>query len=124
MFHFYKDILGLQLKLGDENSTYCEFETGSTDIAIFEKKMMGKAIGVELKNIDYNHNLVIVFPVMNVDEVYKRIKEKGIKFIKKPTTYEDWDVRAAQFNDPDGNLIEINTRIELLKDENSAELFL
>jgi predicted enzyme related to lactoylglutathione lyase len=123
MCDFYKNQLGLPFKLGEEDGPYCEFETGSTDIAIFERSAMEDALGMKLPKMELNTNLIIIFPVLNVDKEYQRLQDLGIEFIMEPITRDGWDVRTAQFKDPDGNIIEINTRVELLNAENSEGYF-
>ena len=36
------------------------------------------------------------------------VVEKGLKFIKGPTSFPDWGYRGAFLRDPDGNLIELS----------------
>lgn len=111
MFQFYKDVLGLELKFGSATDSYAEFETGTTDIALFQRNLMEEAISQPL-NPGNNANIMIVIAVSDVDVKYNDLKSKGIEFVKEPVSRPDWDVRTAQLLDPDNNLIEINTRLE------------
>ena len=46
----------------------------------------------------------IYLQVDNVDETYRELESKGVKFIAKPKD-QSWGSRTAKFADPDGNKI-------------------
>jgi len=48
----------------------------------------------------------IQFLVDNLDEEYRRLVKKGVKFIFEPHE-EPWGGKQASLHDPDGNLLEI-----------------
>jgi lactoylglutathione lyase len=117
MFNFYANVMELQVKFGSEEDNYAEFENGITDLALFDLTAMEEAISTKLNHQEKNGNIMLVFAVDSIDDRYKLLKEKGVKFINEPTTRKDWNVRTAQFFDPDGNLLEINTSLNLLEAE-------
>ncbi|MHA2172076.1 MAG: VOC family protein [Candidatus Kariarchaeaceae archaeon] len=112
-FNFYQNQVGLEIKLGDENSTYAEFKTGNTILALFKCKLMHEALGIDMEDCvqECQDKNVIIFAVENVEEEYQRLKENGIIFLTGPTDRPDWSVRTAHFRDPDGTILEINQRI-------------
>ncbi len=45
--------------------------------------------------------------VEDVDREYEELRQKGVHFVKPPTT-QPWGQRIAYFEDPEGNLWEIS----------------
>jgi len=91
---FYEKILGLNKKY--EYSSYIGFECGGVEIGLRPKASV--EIGKDAASIE--------FLVDNVDEEYRKLTSKGVKFINEPHD-EPWGGRQASFHDPDGNLLEI-----------------
>jgi len=83
--HFYENILGLKKK--SEWSNYAIFNMG--------EMMLGLDPVPPLE-------LDIFMHVADVDEEYKRLKEKGVQFVTEPKS-QHWGGRTAVFKDPDGN---------------------
>jgi len=91
---FYEDVLGLNKKY--EYSSYVGFECGGVEIGLRPRESV--EIGRDAASIQ--------FLVNDVDEEYRRLVNKGVKFTSKPHD-EPWGGRQASFRDPDGNLLEI-----------------
>ncbi len=111
-FRFYRDVLGLTLLRGDTDSEYAEFEAPGVRLALFQRARMADALGIPEPKSEGRGHVTLVFAVDDVDAAHKELERKGVRFIFAPRTHEDWDVRTAHFRDPDGNVIEINQRIE------------
>jgi catechol 2,3-dioxygenase-like lactoylglutathione lyase family enzyme len=88
---FYEKILGLK-KTG-EWPNYVIFDVGGVDLA-FEP---GGKKGRKERAPD------IFMLVDDVDEAYKKLKEKGAKFATEPKD-QYWGGRTAAFLDPDENM--------------------
>lgn len=58
---------------------------------------------------------VIVIEVADVDIIYKKYTERGVKFINEPCDYPDWTIRAVHLRDPEDNLIEICSALPMDK---------
>jgi predicted enzyme related to lactoylglutathione lyase len=86
---FYEQVLGLD-KL-------TEWSTG----AIFD--IAGVALGIE-----YKAKPDICLLVDDVDETYKNLKDKGVKFLTEPQD-QPWGGRDASLVDPDGNILVIES---------------
>ena len=99
---FYEEMLGLEKKY--EFSSYVGFECGGVEIGLMPNPkgttQHGTSVAVELL-------------VSNVDEVYKKLKAKGVEFISE-LHEETWGGKQATFKDPDGNILEI-TQIDWQK---------
>jgi len=91
---FYEEILGLDKKY--EYSSYVGFECGGVEVGLRPKGALD--IGKDAASIQ--------FLVDNLDEEYRRLVERGVKFLREPHE-EPWGGKQASFNDPDGNLLEI-----------------
>ncbi len=87
---FYRDVLGLE-RLG-EWPTYVLFDIGN-----------GVTFGVEPKAKTH-----ICLLVEDVDKAYQHLKDKGAKFLAEPKD-QPWGVRDANFLDPDGNMLVIES---------------
>ncbi|RKQ33921.1 VOC family protein [Oceanobacillus halophilus] len=108
-FLFYRDILGLAVSWGDEDSNYADFEvTPSYKLAIFDRRQMVESLGKNHTTLETAQDTsMLIFRVDSVEETYSKLKDK-VSFITEPVSREDWGIKVAQFRDPSGTLIEIN----------------
>jgi len=112
-FKFYTEQLGLESAWGDVNGCYASFKVaeGIEGFAIFVSDYMAPVVG----NADKVHpsgcreKSMVSFEVENVDDTYKTLSDKGVKFINKPTDMQDWGMRVVHLRDPEENLIEFFT---------------
>lgn len=82
---FYEKVLGLKKR--NEWSNYAIFDIGDMMLGL---------------DPDPKAELQIFMRVANVDDEYKALKEKGVRFISEPKD-QYWGGRTAVFADPDGN---------------------
>ncbi len=63
----------------------------------------------EKENVVVNENVVITFVTEEVDEAFKKLKEKApdIEIVKEPALNERFKIYNGFIKDPDGYLIEI-----------------
>jgi len=92
---FYKDIM--QLPVAEENPDFIMFETKPTMLA-FHKLARGPRL--ERSTVELR------LRVRDVDEVYRSLRRKGVKFASGPFNYA-WGTRMASFLDPEGYTVEI-----------------
>lgn len=84
---FYRDELGLTLLF--ESPFWCEFDTGSTKLALHPASGQNPAGSVQLG-----------LGVSDLDRFYRQAKEAGMTFTSEPR--EIHGTRLARFLDPDG----------------------
>ncbi len=107
---FYKDILGLQIKM--QQDTYVEFETGSTTLSINTRQSVKEEIGLDVPELTSStQTFEIAFVVEDVSATIEKLREQGVPIIKEPAT-KPWGQTVAYVADPDGHFIEICTSVE------------
>ena len=102
---FYRDKLGLAVTL-EAGEVYTELAAGDAILGIYDRKLMGEAIGRPPGAS--GDAAVLTFAVDDVDETQQRFAAEGVKFVTDPHDRAKWYLRVAHFRDPAGNLIEIN----------------
>ena len=112
-FRFYRDVIGLTLHVGSETDTYAEFETGTTRIALFDRGEMSAALGTSDRpaQVEAQDAVCLVFEVDDVDAEQRRLEAEGVPVVVGATDRPDWEVRTLHVRDPDGRLVELNTRL-------------
>ena len=58
-----------------------------------------------------NRSVMIEFEVADVDAEFGRLRGAGIEWVMPPTT-QSWGNRATYLRDPDGNLVNMYTRVK------------
>lgn len=97
---FYEDVLGLK-KTG-EWSNYVIFDVGGVELAFQPGGKKGRKEGAPS----------IFMLVDDVDNTYRKLKEKGAKFATEPKD-QYWGGRTAAFLDPDENKFVLVQRKEV-----------
>ena len=102
---FYKDILGLEVEREVREEEFCQFKLQNCYIAIYGRKFLEQLVGKEfIKNA--GGAIYALCESDNIDQQYEELKNKGVNFIKTPTT-QSWGQKTAYFTDPDGHIWEI-----------------
>ncbi len=111
-YRFYRDVVGLEPNLGTEEDTYAEFHTGATRISLFDAAEMAAAVGAPVPPAEPGGDTCcLVFAVEDVDAAWAAMTAAGGRGVTGPIDRPDWDIRTAHLRDPDGRLVEINTRL-------------
>ena len=107
---FYRDTLGFNLKNKEEGFAYLTFSSqGGPGLALSTVEGAVKLISesqVRSREKAIHRSYFAVF-LDDVDKEYEELRQKGVHFIKPPTTFP-WGQRIAYFEDPEGNLWEIS----------------
>lgn len=110
VLEFYRDKLGLQIRFLQEG-VYAEFDTGAAVLSLFHRDFMAEALHT---TAPHEQSLplqrpVVVLSVDDVDAAYVRLNDRDVEFLEGPTDRWHWGVRTIHLQDPEGNLIEINS---------------
>jgi lactoylglutathione lyase len=111
-FRFYRDVIGLRVTWGDEQSGYVSFATGDEDsdddamLALFDRAEMAAALGGSPEQ-GAADRVVLVFEVPDVDAALAALRNHGAEVAADAVDRPGWGIRTAHVRDPDGNLIEL-----------------
>jgi lactoylglutathione lyase len=112
-FRFYRDIIGMTLNWGDENSGYADFESedGQVALALFLRQAMSDVLGTGSLPVNPpgQDRFMLIFGVADVNAEVQRIRQQGVEFVLGPKDFPGWGYRGAYLRDPDGHLVELFT---------------
>lgn len=117
---FYRSVLGL--KKTYEHPVWTSFDVGGVTFALAasgtKKREKGAKVctscslcvlrfaagKMKLDKEAPTATSVIYFEVENLDEVYRKLREQGVKFVTEPKE-QGWGGRTAVMLDPDNNIL-------------------
>ncbi len=104
---FYRDVLEFRVKDSDEG--FASFDVTGQELAIMDLKTAAQMISDEVIQPEKagSHRIMLAAFVDDTDEVYASLRDKGVTFVKAPTT-QPWGQRTAYFQDPERNIWEIS----------------
>ena len=108
---FWRDVVQLPMKYGDEAMGYAYFETSSAGIELMQRDAFAAVIGTAAAPTPAGHPAVMVFSVDDVDASYADLVARGATPVAEPQDRAEWGARAAQVGDPDGYLVEIYRKL-------------
>ena len=107
---FYRDQVGLNLVRVNEG--FAKFETRTADLALWDSSQVREGLNIRAGAIDGKlRRMMIACRLGSAGEVdgwYDQLRARGIDFVAPPQ-HHDWNVYAAYFADPDGNIWELFT---------------
>lgn len=111
MIRFYRDVLGFDIKEGEDTSNVYLIKDGTLFLMYgrkdFERMTSRKYEYVKGLN-GHTEIALYVNTFEEVDEEYAKAISKGAISVLKPET-EPWGQRTCYISDPEGNLIEIGS---------------
>lgn len=117
MVRFYRDVLGFEIKEGEDAKNVYLIKDG-TLFMLYERKNFEKMTSRRYEYVKgFNGHFEIAMYVDTfeaVDETYREVISKGAVSVLEPTT-EPWGQRTCYIADPEGNLIEIGSFNEPFK---------
>lgn len=108
---FYKQLFGLDVILDNDGNVVLTEGLALQDAEIW-KRFTGKEI------IPENNASELYFEEKNIEEFIERLERYGeatgepVRYVNRLMTHS-WGQRVVRFYDPDGNLIEVGTPMEL-----------
>ncbi|MEK7353895.1 MAG: VOC family protein [Chloroflexota bacterium] len=105
---FYTEVLGVK---ADGNDVHVELKTEGAALAIFSIEGMERLAPLSMRGAGYG-SFSIGFRVKNVDTEYERLKKLDVEFVKLPTTHP-WGYRSLWFRDPDNNIIDFMSPVNV-----------
>ena len=108
---FYEQVLGIKAKWSSDS--YAEFPTGVGVLAIFSSSAQEQYIP-NVTEPGKNRSVILEFKVADVDKEYARLQNLVKTWVKSPTT-QPWGTRSIYFRDPDGNLVDFFTIVNVHK---------
>ena len=89
---------------------YVEFATAGGALSFYlQSKLEPYAPGATTPRS--NRSVMIEFEVADVDAEYDRLRQLPIDWVKSPST-QPWGNRSMYLRDPDGNLVNLYTRVK------------
>ena len=108
---FWRDVMQLPMKYGDEAIGYAYLETSSAGIELMQRDAFAAAIGQAAAPAPSGHAAVLVFSVDDVDARYAELVARGATPVAGPQDRAEWGARSAQLSDPDGYLVEVYSQL-------------
>ena len=111
MIRFYRDVLGFEIKEGEDTSNVYLVKDG-TLFLLYERKDFEKMTSRKyqyVKGLNGHSEIALYVDTFEeVDAEYARAVENGAVSVLAPET-EPWGQRTCYIADPEGNLIEIGS---------------
>ena len=111
MVRFYRDVLGFEIKEGEDAINVYLIKDG-TLFMLYERKNFEKMTSRKyeyLKGLNGHFEIALYVDTFEeVDAQYTNAIAKGARSVLEPTT-EPWGQRTCYIADPEGNLIEIGS---------------
>lgn len=104
---FYEDVLGTIA--ARPAPMFAELRTGTAAVAIASTATVAM-LGINAPNPSNNKSVIIEFLVTDVDAEFARLQSMLTDIVLEPTTMP-WGNRSTLFRDPDGNLVNLFSRI-------------
>jgi lactoylglutathione lyase len=108
---FYTGTLGLAPAFGDATPPYGEVGSKTHFVGLFSRSEMDGELGPPVTTPRPDNRISLVFEVPDVDASHAHLVRLGVEILSGPKDRPAWGLRTIHFRDPDGNLIELFTRL-------------
>lgn len=112
---FWRDTMGYKPEYVGEEYSYAYFPLEASFIEILQHEAFFASLGIDAPAIPEHKTTLVEIEVDDVDATYNRLIAEGVPSIAGLVTREQWMARTAHVKDPDGNIIEIYTRLQPAK---------
>lgn len=100
--HFYEEVMGLQLVVDQGWSKIYRVTCGAYVGLVDERRGHHRSSTTK--------PVIICFVVPDVDSWYRHLKEKGVDNLSDPMDSKELNIRSFLLSDPEGYVIEVQTR--------------
>ncbi len=106
-FEFYRDVMEFQVVIEALDDGYAEFATPAMRLSLFRRQEMAEMIGSirQPVTVECQDKVALVFTIANVDETYRHLKTKGVRFVTEPLNNPRYALKTVYLRDPDDTLI-------------------
>ena len=111
-WRFYRETIGLAAVTGDGTPPYGELGDSEHFVGLFLRAAMDDLLGPAQARAAPEDRITLIFEVPDVDATHSRLTSMGVPFVFPPTDRKEWGLRTAHLRDPDGNLVELYTRLK------------
>ena len=112
-FRFWRDVMQLPLTYGDEAMGYAYFTAGDVGVELMGRDAFAEAIGdAPPAPPPTGRQTVLVLEVEDVDATYAELVARGAAAVHAPVDRPEWQARTAHLADPDGQLVEIYSKLD------------
>ena len=105
---FWRDLMGFKLTYSDETTGYAYFETGSAGVELLSREGFTAMFGNAAPE---SRQTIMVFQVDDIDATYADLVQRGAAPISPPLDFPALQIRTAHIGDPEGNLVEIYSKL-------------
>ena len=99
----------LQIAPVTDRAEYVEFALNGSALSFYDAKAFHE-YAPDAASPGRNRSVMIEFRVDDVDAEYARLVQIPVEWVKTPST-QPWGNRSTYFRDPDGNLVNVYTRV-------------
>lgn len=111
-FHFWHEIVGLELIYRDENNIYAYFEAGLARLELIKADYFAASVGAtQPALIEAEYRGVVVFRADDVDATYADLVKRGAPPLAPPQDHPAGFARTALLVAPDGYVLEVFTSL-------------
>lgn len=109
---FYRDLLGMELLMGDEKGPVASLQSGGQRLTLLDAKGVPTEAAGVLGGPSGAPRVTLAFFAGDVDAEYERLRKEGVEYKIEPRDFPDWGVRSSVCLDPDGNPVEIAATLQ------------
>lgn len=106
---FYRDLLGMELLMGDEKGPVASLQSGGQKLTLLDAKGVPVEAAGTLGGAGDSGTPRVTFAFFadDIDAECARLRKEGVPYAIEPKDFPEWGVRSSVCLDPDGNPVEI-----------------
>ncbi len=110
MRDFYQEVLQVEPKVYQED--YLEFPLEGAILSLYKQESLEKTVPGAMQ-AGRNESVMLEFQVADVDQEYARLQKArpDLDWVMPPTTFP-WGNRSIYFRDPEGNMVNLYSKVK------------